>query len=520
MKKLILNRFKKAVSIMLTVILLLSTISFKVFAQNPKVSIIIPVYNTPENLLRDCLNSAKNQTLKDIEIICVDDGSTDGSGKILDEYAKSDPRFVVVHQENKGLSGARNRGMEIAKGEYIKFLDSDDMIDDVTAEKSYNVAKEYDADITRYSVKDCERAKNSWARFLYAEKFEFINDTSHNFRKLFTKHGFFAAWGALFKDKFLKDNSIKFFQTIRFGHEDVMFNFLCYFHATKVIFMPDRLYTYRFNNQSLITRPDFGDALRNSATEGIKYLYSHFKDLGYLNNLDMKIDFLNLILKHHEFAVVRDKPSFQKSFIESIDPDLLQDNIINQLPVREKIQLKSMIQCFNPQTKPQKALNDGIYTISSKLDPNYCLGIKNGSKNNCANLQLLGRNGTDAQKFKLQYHSGGYYTIKAMCSGKMLDMLGGSKNILQCTKNKRNTQKWFIVPDGEGFYCLVSKCNGLCMDYSSVKAKNGANIHCWGVHGGDNQRFKLEKCEDQPSEAKEESAKPSSSQTGVAKKSS
>ena len=391
MKKLILNRFKKAVSIMLTAILLLSTIAFEIVAADPKVSIIIPVYNTPENLLRDCLNSAKNQTLKDIEIICVDDGSTDGSGKILDEYAKSDPRFVVVHQENKGLSGARNRGMEIAKGEYIKFLDSDDMIDDVTAEKSYNVAKEYDADITRYSVKDCERAKNSWARFLYEEKFEFINDTSRNFRKLFTKHRFFVAWGALFKNKFLKDNSIKFFQTIRFGHEDVMFNFLCYFHATKVIFMPDRLYTYRFNNQSLITRPDFGDALRNSATEGIKYLYSHFKDLGYLNNLDMKIDFLNLILKHHEFAVVRDKPSFQKSFIESIDPNLLQDNIINQLPVREKIQLKSMIQRSNPQTKPQKALNDGIYTISSKLDPNYCLGIKNGSKNNCANLQLLGR---------------------------------------------------------------------------------------------------------------------------------
>ena len=98
MKKLILNYFQKAVSIVLTAILLLSAISFEVFASDPKISIIIPVYNTPGNLLRDCLESAKSQTLKDIEIICVDDGSTNESGKILDEYAKSDPRFKVMYK--------------------------------------------------------------------------------------------------------------------------------------------------------------------------------------------------------------------------------------------------------------------------------------------------------------------------------------------------------------------------------------------------------------------------------------
>ena len=137
---------------------------------------------------------------------------------------------------------------------------------------------------------------------------------------------------------------------------------------------------------------------------------------------------------------------------------------------------------------PQKTLDNGIYTISSKLDSNKCLAIKDGSKNNCANLQLLDRNGTDAQKFKVQYNPDRCYTIKAMCSGKMLDLLGGSKNILQCTKNKRNSQKWFIVPDGEGFYCLVSKSNDSCMTVDD------ANVCCLGVHGGDNQRFKLEKC--------------------------
>ncbi len=168
---------------------------------------------------------------------------------------------------------------------------------------------------------------------------------------------------------------------------------------------------------------------------------------------------------------------------------------LNYLKCRVKME-----QLFPKRTQYEiPDFEDGIYTISSKLDSNKRLAIKGGSKNNCANLQLLDRNGTDAQKFKVQYNPDRCYTIKAICSGKMLDVLGGSKNVLQCTKNKRNTQKWFIVPDGEGYYCLVPKCNDLCMDVCGAKATNGANIHCWSIHAGDNQRFKLEKCEDKPS---------------------
>ena len=87
----------------------------------PKVSVIIPVYNV-EKYLRECLDSVINQTLKDIEIICVDDGSTDSSGKILDEYAQKDKRIKVIHQENQGLGAAHNVGIDLAKGEYIGFV--------------------------------------------------------------------------------------------------------------------------------------------------------------------------------------------------------------------------------------------------------------------------------------------------------------------------------------------------------------------------------------------------------------
>ena len=102
-----------------------------------KISIIIPVYNV-EKYLRRCLNSIINQTYKDIEIILVDDGSTDNSGKICDEYKEKDNRIVVIHKENGGLSDARNAGIDIAKGKYIGFIDSDDFADIRMYEIIYN----------------------------------------------------------------------------------------------------------------------------------------------------------------------------------------------------------------------------------------------------------------------------------------------------------------------------------------------------------------------------------------------
>ena len=116
----------------------------------PKISIIIPMYNV-EKYLRRCLDSVKNQTFSDFQAICVDDGSPDNSGKIAEEYAAADKRFVVVHKENGGLSDARNAGMPYAKGEYIMFLDSDDFIHPQTMEISYSMAKRDGTDIVSFT---------------------------------------------------------------------------------------------------------------------------------------------------------------------------------------------------------------------------------------------------------------------------------------------------------------------------------------------------------------------------------
>ena len=109
--------------------------------RKPKGSIVIPVYNV-ENYLRECLDSTAGQTLREIEIICVNDGSTDSSPAILEEYAAKDSRFVIAHQENAGVSAARNRGIDLAKGEYLLFLDGDDVAEPCLAETAVSAMEE------------------------------------------------------------------------------------------------------------------------------------------------------------------------------------------------------------------------------------------------------------------------------------------------------------------------------------------------------------------------------------------
>ena len=112
----------------------------------PKISVIIPIYNVEKYLPR-CLDSVKNQTFTDFQAICVDDGSTDNSGRIAEEYAKHDKRFVVVHKENGGMSDTRNVGVDLAKGEFVLFLDSDDFIHPQTLEFLYKSAINNNADM-------------------------------------------------------------------------------------------------------------------------------------------------------------------------------------------------------------------------------------------------------------------------------------------------------------------------------------------------------------------------------------
>ena len=116
-----------------------------------KISVIVPVYNT-QKYLNECLNSLINQTFQDIEIICINDGSTDDSLEVLNEFSKKDNRIKIVTQKNSGLSASRNHGIELSKGEYIYFIDSDDYIELNTLKELYDISIENSCDLIIFKL--------------------------------------------------------------------------------------------------------------------------------------------------------------------------------------------------------------------------------------------------------------------------------------------------------------------------------------------------------------------------------
>ena len=137
-----------------------------------KISVIIPVYNV-EKYLKRCLDSVINQTYRNLEIILVDDGSKDKSGKICDEYAQKDKRIIVIHKENGGVSSARNKGLDICIGDYISFIDSDDWIEEDFFEYVVNNAKDNDLLIFDYYITNGKSTK--WIKYRKT-KFEISKD--------------------------------------------------------------------------------------------------------------------------------------------------------------------------------------------------------------------------------------------------------------------------------------------------------------------------------------------------------
>ena len=123
-----------------------------------KVSVIVAAYNIQDYIVK-CLESIENQTYKNLEVIIVDDGSSDNTGKLAEEFAENDNRFIIIHKENGGVSSARNRGIDIASGDFIGFVDGDDTIEVDMYEMLVNNAIKYDADISHCGYKVIENNK-------------------------------------------------------------------------------------------------------------------------------------------------------------------------------------------------------------------------------------------------------------------------------------------------------------------------------------------------------------------------
>lgn len=211
------------------------------------ISVIVPVYNV-ESYLEKCIESIQNQSYKSLEIILVNDGSTDSSGDICDKYAACDKRIRVIHQKNGGISSARNTGLEVANGDYIAFVDSDDYIDFKMYEDLLNILKEYNLDII-----DCGsfRDKNGMitggcndGQIEIYEKDDALRLAMHD--------GFTSVWNKLYKRDIVI--SIRFPEGRKF--EDSAISYLYIANANRIGHINRSYYYYRLNLNS-ITQTSF-----------------------------------------------------------------------------------------------------------------------------------------------------------------------------------------------------------------------------------------------------------------------
>jgi glycosyltransferase involved in cell wall biosynthesis len=230
--------------------------------ENPEISVIIPIYNT-EKFLKQCLDSVINQTFENIEIICINDGSTDNSPKILNKYAKKDKRIRIINEENQGPGESRNNGINIAKGKYICFVDSDDWVNKDYCKKLRLAAEKFNSDMVMcreklYYCKQKKLKKNEFYKFPAIKGLKNRKVTWKGIRKsLFVINP--SAWGKIYRTDFLKKTGARFPKGLWF--EDNPFYLETTLSAKKMIFLNNSLYFYRKEVKNSITNNDEKKAL-------------------------------------------------------------------------------------------------------------------------------------------------------------------------------------------------------------------------------------------------------------------
>lgn len=255
-------------------------------SEKPVVSVIIPVYNV-EDYLETCVASVLRQSFKDFEILLVDDGSTDSSGMLCDEYAKKDARIKVIHQDNKGLGGARNTGIDAAKGRYLFLLDSDDSILPETLETLVKTANDKNADIVIYDFVSVDEKGN--------ELHSFGNDLPKNVPMNLKTHKQLIlqapnAWNKLYRADVFKKSGIRYPE--RLWYEDLHTYGKLLLHVNTVVAVEDKLYLYLQRDGSIMNNKN---VTRNiEITDAVKAVSSYYEDMGLYGEYRDSLEFLSM----------------------------------------------------------------------------------------------------------------------------------------------------------------------------------------------------------------------------------
>lgn len=256
----------------------------------PAVSVIVPVYNVAQYLPR-CLDSLRAQTLEDLEIICINDGSTDHSLHILEQYAARDSRIIVISTENRGLSAARNRGMDAAAGEYIGFVDSDDYIREDMFAKMLAAARLHQADLVQCRAEivfgDSPEKPENAQPYLEQKQSGPVKNTPALLHELPQN-----TWLKLIRRDFLQTSSVRFPEGLLY--EDLAFHYMLLPLCRSIVLLDDLLYYYRNRPGSIMQQKRTANARLMEHLDIVEKVEAEWKKQGVWE--PCRLEFLKLLV--------------------------------------------------------------------------------------------------------------------------------------------------------------------------------------------------------------------------------
>lgn len=358
-----------------------------------KVAVVLPIYNV-EKYLRQCLDSIINQTLKDIEIICVDDGSTDSCLQILQEYAAKDERIKVITQPNSLQGAARNHGLQYVTAPYVYFVDPDDWLDVTCLEKLYNKMTATDADVCILGALHYDDAQQMILPDTFLDMSFFQNRPSEVCRYTDIKNAVFRRWGPFFriqKTDFLRQNNILFPENVQY--EDAFFHVQCMILAQRITFCDENLYFYRIN------RPDstMSSSTKNRYSFYIFNFLQQFDDFLHSQNIyeDMKEEYAKCIVGQIKYHFLRLRDDIKAEFIGRAEQFIKEHHLeeyISQTPSINKIwqdvllqhyKVSVVIPIYNTEKYLPKCLDS---LLSQTLQAIEIICVDDGSDDTCPQI--------------------------------------------------------------------------------------------------------------------------------------
>ena len=290
-----------------------------------KVSVVLPIFNA-ERFLRQCLDSVVNQTLREIEIICVNDGSTDSSLTIIQEYAARDPRIVVIDKPNGGYGESMNRGLDAASGEYFGIVESDDFAEPDMFEKLYQTAAAHNLDVVKsgfyhyYSTPEEQNIPEQIASPVMARR---VFCPTTGFPAKIEQVAFFnakpAIWSAIYRLSFLRGNRIRFNETPGASYQDTSFNFAVWVCAKRVQLMEECFLHYRRDNEaSSVNSPGKVYCICDEYAVMEQFLNRHPVERGMLEPVLVRIKYDSYMWNFERLA-----PRYQLEFLHRFRDEFL-----------------------------------------------------------------------------------------------------------------------------------------------------------------------------------------------------